>query len=138
MIANTSLTVLVHAEELAVGLVPPHANVALTGGTAAIRGTLTTRSGRTIVFPQHLAAEAGPDVRVQGPFRALEVEGPLDFSLTGVLASLLVPLADAEVSVFTLSTFDTDWILVPADSADLAAEALTAAGHTVSETQECQ
>ncbi|MBE9375426.1 ACT domain-containing protein [Saccharopolyspora sp. HNM0983] len=127
-----------HAEQLAVGMVPPHANLALTGGTAAIHGTLTTRAGRTIVFPHHLAPEAGPDVRVQGPFRALEVQGPLDFSLTGVLASLLVPLADAGVSVFTLSTFDTDWILVPAESADAAVDSLTAAGHTVSETQECQ
>ena len=49
-------------------------------------------------------------------------EGPLDFSLTGVLATLLQPLAEAEISVFTISTFDTDWVLVPVGDADRAAE----------------
>ena len=48
-----------------------------------------------------------------GPFTAFAVEGPLDFSLTGILAELLQPLAEIEISVFTISTFDTDWILVP-------------------------
>jgi uncharacterized protein len=59
------------------------------------------------------------------------VQGPLDFSLTGILASLLKPLADAEISIFTLSTFDTDWVLVPAGSTGSATRALRAAGHTV-------
>ncbi|GAA2803667.1 ACT domain-containing protein [Saccharopolyspora taberi] len=127
----TGFALRLHAEPLAVGLVPAHVNIALTGGTAPIHGSLTTAAGRTIVFPHRLADEAGPDVLVEGPFRALEVEGPLGFSLTGVLTSLLVPLAEADVSVFTLSTFDTDWILVPADAAGAAEAALTAAGHTV-------
>jgi hypothetical protein len=69
--------------------------------------------------------------RHQRPFTAFEVQGPLDFALTGVLASLLVPLADAEVSVFTLSTFDTDWILVPTGDAERAAEEWRRCGHRV-------
>ncbi len=69
--------------------------------------------------------------RKQGPFVAFEVSGPLDFKLTGVLHALLGALAEAEISVFTLSTFDTDWILVHAAKADAAEEALAAAGHTV-------
>ncbi|CAM04502.1 hypothetical protein A8924_5645 [Saccharopolyspora erythraea NRRL 2338] len=127
----TGFDLRLHPERLAVGLVPPHANIALTGGTAAIHGTLTTEAGRTVVFPHSLAEDAGPDIRVEGPFVALEVAETLDFSLTGVLVSLLTPLADAGIGVFTLSTFDTDWILVPADDADAAAKALTAAGHSV-------
>ena len=129
-----------HAEPLAVGRVPAHANVALTGGTAPIHGSLMTEAGRTIVFPYSLADEAGRDVRVEGPFQALEVDGPLEFSLTGVLTRVLVPLAEADISVFTLSTFDTDWILVPAEAADAASRALTEAGHTVSapDTEEQQ
>lgn len=67
----------------------------------------------------------------QGPFVAFEVDGPLDFSLTGVLHTLLGPLAEAGVSVFTLSTYDTDWILVHAAMADAAEQAWTDAGHTV-------
>ena len=43
---------------------------------------------------------------------ALMVEGPLDFSLTGILASLLEPLAKAKISIFAISTFDTDYLLV--------------------------
>ena len=49
---------------------------------------------------------------VEKDFRLLKVEGPLDFSLTGVLSSLLKPLADAAIPVFTISTYDTDYILV--------------------------
>ena len=65
------------------------------------------------------------------PFTAFQVEGPLDLSLTGVLADLLVPLAEVEVSVFPLSTYDTDWILVPTADADRAAEEWRRRGHEV-------
>jgi hypothetical protein len=66
-----------------------------------------------------------------GPFIAFAVEGPLDFALTGVLATLLQPLAAAEISVFTISTFDTDWVLVPINDADRAAEEWRRSGHEV-------
>jgi hypothetical protein len=66
-----------------------------------------------------------------GPFVAFEVDGPLDISKTGVLHALLTPLADDAVSVFTISTYDTDWILVRAGQADQAEAAWTSAGHTV-------
>ncbi len=68
---------------------------------------------------------------VTGPFSAFEVAGPLDFSLTGVLWGLLAPLADGGVSALTLSTYDTDWILVPAQSQPEATALWTAAGHEV-------
>ena len=66
-----------------------------------------------------------------GPFIAFAVQGPLDFSLTGVLATLLQPIAAAEISVFSISTFDTDWMLVPVDDAERAAETWREAGHEV-------
>ncbi len=66
-----------------------------------------------------------------GPFTAFAVQGPLDFALTGVLVALLQPLAEAEISVFTISTFDTDWVLVPVGEADRAAEAWRRSGHDV-------
>ena len=59
------------------------------------------------------------------------VEGPLDFSLTGVPSALLTPLAEAGVSLFALATFDTDYLLVRAAQLDLAVETLSAAGHPV-------
>jgi hypothetical protein len=64
-------------------------------------------------------------------WRCLKVEGPLSFSLTGVLASLLTPLAEAQVSIFAVSTFNTDYILVKADTLKEAVNALLAAGHDV-------
>lgn len=73
-----------------------------------------------------------PDgVRREGPFRALEIEGPLDFALTGVLSALLSPLAQAGISVFALSTFDTDYVLVRAERLEDAARALAAEGHAI-------
>lgn len=77
-------------------------------------------------------AEVVPlDVRVEAGWRALRVAGPLDFALTGVLLSLLEPLAAAGVSVFALSTFDTDVVLVRDAALDDALAALDDAGHRV-------
>lgn len=45
-------------------------------------------------------------------WRAIKVEGPLDFGLTGIIAGLSQVLADADISVFVVSTFDTDYLLV--------------------------
>jgi len=73
-----------------------------------------------------------PDgVRREGPFGALKVSGPLPFAQVGVLSSLLAPIAEAAVSVLAVSTFETDYLLVPQASRDRAAAALTAAGHEI-------
>jgi uncharacterized protein len=64
-------------------------------------------------------------------WRCMKVEGPLDFSLTGVLASLAEPLARAGIPIFAISTFDTDYVLVKAAALDGAIVALESAGHTV-------
>ncbi len=69
--------------------------------------------------------------RSERGMRALKVQGPLEFTLIGVLASLSIPLAAAGVSIFALSTFDTDYILVKAYQLDSAIQALQQAGHTV-------
>ena len=61
----------------------------------------------------------------------LQVAGPLDFNLTGVLAAIAVPLAQAGVSIFALSTFDTDYVLVKDENLERALEALRTAGHGV-------
>ena len=70
-------------------------------------------------------------VTAVGPFAAFSIDGPLDHSLTGVLAGLTAPLADADISILAQSTFDTDWILVPTKDADRAEEAWRRSGHTV-------
>ena len=62
-------------------------------------------------------------------WRMIRFEGPFEFSLTGVLASVLKPLAAAGVGIFAVSTYDTDYLLVKAADLERAAAALTAAGH---------
>jgi len=57
-------------------------------------------------------------------FIALKVEGPLDFSLTGILSSLLNPLAEAGISVFAISTYDTDYIIIKEKDLEKALELL--------------
>jgi uncharacterized protein len=52
------------------------------------------------------------EVKAERGWRCLKVEGPLDFGLTGILSSLAQPLAEAKISIFAISTFDTDYILV--------------------------
>jgi hypothetical protein len=64
-------------------------------------------------------------------WRALQVKGPLDFSLVGILAALATSLAQAGISVFAISTFDTDYLLVKHTELEPAASALRAAGHQV-------
>ncbi len=70
-------------------------------------------------------------VTCQPGWRCLQVAGPLDFSLTGVLASLAQPLAAAGVPIFAISTFDTDYLLTPETSLDAAVAALRSAGHAL-------
>jgi hypothetical protein len=59
----------------------------------------------------------------------LETMGPLDFSLTGVISSLVEPLAQAEVPIFLISTFETDYVLVRSSDLARAVDALEDAGH---------
>ena len=71
------------------------------------------------------------EVQAEKGWRALKVAGPLDFSLTGVLAALAGPLADAKISIFALSTFDTDYLLVKETILSAAVQTLRSAGHHI-------
>ena len=60
---------------------------------------------------------------------ALKLEGPFPFSMTGVLASFVEPLAAAQIPIFAISTFDTDYVLIKRTNLEQAVSALGAAGH---------
>jgi hypothetical protein len=64
-------------------------------------------------------------------WRILKCEGPLDFALPGIMASLAEPLADAGVPIFPIATYDTDYILVREPHLETALHALTGYGHVV-------
>lgn len=79
--------------------------------------------------------DAPENAMVEGGWRAMKVEGPLDFPLVGILVSISAPLAEAGVSIFAVSTFDTDYVLVKEENLERAVSALEGAGH-VFETSE--
>lgn len=74
-------------------------------------------------IPHGVAAETG--------WRALKVAGPFALSAIGVLAALATPLAKASISLFVISTFDTDYLLVSEKQLHAAIAALRDAGHRV-------
>jgi uncharacterized protein len=84
----------------------------------------------SIVCPEEAVP---PDIElVEGGWRALKVPGPIPFETTGVMASIAGPLAAAGITLFAVSTYDTDYVLVREAALPAAAEALRRAGHDVS------
>ncbi len=75
-------------------------------------------------------------VPIEGPWRAFRVQGPLVMTLIGVVAALANPLAAAGISIFAISTFDTDYVLVHEPDFDDAVDALARADHVVVSSQE--
>jgi uncharacterized protein len=64
-------------------------------------------------------------------WRCFKINGPLDFSLIGILASLSKTLADAQISIFALSTYNTDYILVQSQHVESAIRVLSEGGNTI-------
>jgi hypothetical protein len=77
--------------------------------------------------------QAPTSANCESPWTCFKLEGPFPFSLTGVLASFLGPLAERGIPIFAVSTFDTDYILVKKENAVTAAETLIKAGHTLTD-----
>ena len=127
------MTLLVLPGELAVVRLPPDAHVppwAFTAAPGALRSMTRTDEELSLVR----AAEAVPsDARAERGWRSLRIAGTIDFGLTGVLASVLAPLGEAAISIFAVSTFDTDYILVREHALVAAIDTLRAAGHHVTE-----
>jgi hypothetical protein len=73
------------------------------------------------------------DVRAERDFRVIEVVGPVPFSVVGLMAAITGPLAEAGVSVLTVATYDTDYVLVRETSLDAAVRALSAAGFVITD-----
>ncbi|MGF1611964.1 MAG: ACT domain-containing protein [Kiloniellales bacterium] len=112
MKAPKRLTLCVLPDRLAVCRLVPDAALppwlAWDGGLVSVTRTADELS---IVCAEDRVPEA---VQAERGWRALKVLGPLDFALTGILAGLAAPLAGAGISIFALSTYDTDYILVRA------------------------
>ncbi len=82
----------------------------------------------SIVCPEE---DVPADLRSERGWSCIRVAGQLDFSMVGVLASLVGPLAQAGIAVFVISTFETDYLLVKGQAFDQAVHALVQHGHQV-------
>ena len=89
-----------------------------------------TRDELSVVCPEEVVPEG---ISREWGWRALKLEGPFDLSMVGILASVASPLAEAGASIFSVSTFDTDYVLVREEQLELAIDTLRASGHRVSD-----
>lgn len=118
----------VHGERLAIARLEPEAE--LPGWAQGGFVTLSrTRHELSVVCAQ---AHVPRDVRQERERIGLGIIGVIPMTTVGLLASLCSALAAANVPVFVISTYDTDWILVTAERFEAARAALEALGHTVS------
>lgn len=113
--------------EFAVWKLPPCAEPP-TVDDAPLLSVTRTAAELSVVGPADRAPEGVPK---ETGWACLEVQGPLAFELTGILAGVSGPLAAAGVPIFAVSTFDTDYVLVQAGDLERAVEALEKAGHEV-------
>ncbi|MGE3975417.1 MAG: ACT domain-containing protein [Bdellovibrionales bacterium] len=113
---------------LAVCQLPPHSEIPTWATKSDFYSISKTTDELSIVCEQSFVPA---HIKSEKDWRLLKVVGPLDFGLTGILAFLLHPLAEAKISIFALSTFDTDYLLVKQNDFDSALNSLTEAGHTV-------
>lgn len=126
-----TLTLDVDEREYALARLPAGADVPAGLLEAAGDGLVSvTRTPQqlSVVCPATLVPAGA---RVENGWRALGVRGPMPFTQTGIAAALASELAAAGVALATVSTFDTEYILVPGGDLDRAVEALRGAGHVI-------
>ncbi|UYM07258.1 ACT domain-containing protein [Solicola gregarius] len=122
---NLDLTVL--DGEFAVCRLPRSSSLPLPAGDVGPFWSVTVTGDEVSVVCRPEQAPGG--AVVESGWGALKVEGPLEFELVGILANLSGVLAEAKVSVFAVSTYDTDYLLT--QDLDGAIEALSVAGHRI-------
>jgi uncharacterized protein len=116
------------AGRLAICRLDATAEIPAWAGRWGFHSITRTSDELSVVCPQeHVPAE----VVCESGWRCLKVEGPLDFGMIGVLASIAGPLAEAGISIFALGTYDTDYILIKEQRYDEAVSVLSAAGHRI-------
>jgi hypothetical protein len=113
-------------ERLAVCRLAPTESIPAWASSGKFFCVTRTHDELSIVCPE----DDVPEGRLaERGWATLKLEGPFPFSMTGVLASFLQPLAEARIPIFAISTFDTDYVLIHRENVEQAVVALGAAGH---------
>lgn len=118
----------VEASELAVCGLAGDAAVPDWATRGAFHAIVRSPGELTVVCDAALVPEG---VRSQKGWRCFGLRGPIAFTETGVIASIAAPLAAAGIGIFVISTFATDYVLVPGPRLAEAESVLAAAGHRV-------
>ena len=113
-------------ERLAVCRLAPDEPIPAWALNGKLFSMMRTHDELSIVCLEDAVPEAA---HAERGWTALKLEGPFPFSMTGVLASFLQPLAEARIPIFAISTFDTDYVLIHRENVEQAVAALGAAGH---------
>ncbi|MFD2166903.1 ACT domain-containing protein [Thalassotalea euphylliae] len=116
------LTLRLLKQTFAIHSLPPESAIPNELFNAPIYFLAKTYDEVSLVLPQDISI-ASEDV--EKDWRALEVVGPLDFSLTGIMSRISSTLANEKISIFAISTFDTDYVLVKENTVEQAINALT-------------
>ncbi|HEY7348986.1 MAG TPA: ACT domain-containing protein [Ktedonobacterales bacterium] len=126
--AEWKLTLSILPETFAVCRLEQQAGIPTWATKGSFYSITRTPEEVSIVCPQD---DVPDDVLAEKAWHCLKIEGPMNFSFTGVLASLARPLADAGVSIFALATYNTDYLLIKEQDMTRAALALTEEGHQI-------
>ncbi|REL26744.1 ACT domain-containing protein [Thalassotalea euphylliae] len=119
--ASNALTLQLLKETFAIHSLSPDSDIPMEVFAAPIYFIAKTYDEVSLVLPQSMTIDSED---VEKDWRALEVVGPLGFSLTGILSRISSILAADKISIFAISTFDTDYILVKENLIDNAIDAL--------------
>lgn len=114
-------------ETFSICKLPPQASWSIPSTQGALFSLTKTNDEISVVCEKN---QEPPHSDVNTDWRAFRVVGTLDFALTGILSSMTLPLAEAEISIFAISTFDTDYLLVKASACEKAINTLEKAGFT--------
>ena len=118
-------------ERLAVCRLAPNDKLPEWGIKGKFWSVLRSGTELSIVCSQKFVPEG---IKCEAGWRAFKVVGTIPFELTGVLASIANPLADAGISIFAISSYDTDYVLVKEENLDRATSVLNSAGHELKST----
>jgi hypothetical protein len=122
------LTIIIYEMTYAICRLQPNAAAPVWAAGERFLSITRTANELSIVCEEKMVPA---DVHGERNRRLMQIEGTLAFTLTGVLASVAAPLASAGISVFAVSTYDTDYLLVSDEDLQEAARVLESAGHTI-------
>jgi hypothetical protein len=121
--APVALEMVLLPEALSICRLPPNAPLPswFSDGGEGFRSMTRTDEELSLILPDRHVPEGVPAAR---SWRAFKVCGPLDFALTGIMARISTALANAGISLFAVSTYDTDYVLVRKEDVSAARRAL--------------